>query len=45
MQWSGHKAAGPAQDLATIRTQEWRGHPYALDLRGRPRKLEPLPNI
>jgi len=22
--------------------KEWRGHPYALNLRGEPRKLEPL---
>ena len=25
--------------------KEWRGHSYALDLRGELRKLEPLPNI
>ena len=27
---------------AKVRHKEWRGHPYALNQRGEPRKLEPL---
>ena len=37
MRMSGHRVIGLPP--ATIGTQEWRGHPYALDLRGRPRKF------
>ena len=37
MQWSGHKVI--ALPLAAVGTQEWRGHPYALDLRGELRKF------
>ena len=37
MQWSGHKVIG--LPLVTVGTQEWRGHPYALDLRGRREKF------